>query len=111
MYSVAFIFEPGNYDDEFHALDKIILEVAESMKGFVGKESWQSPDGTRLNSTYYWENEDSIKEFSAHPKHVEAKRQYSKWYDGYHVIVSKVEYSYGDNSFSHITPNSRAKNA
>lgn len=107
MYSVAFIFEPGHYDDEFHALDNLILEVAESMDGFLGKESWQSPDGKRLNSTYYWDNQTSIKAFSSHPKHVEAKKQYAKWYDGYHVVVSKIERSYGDNALAHITPNDR----
>ncbi len=110
MYSVAFIFEPGKYDDEFHQLDDLILEVAESMDDYVGKEAWQSSDGKRLNSTYYWKNEESIKAFSSHPKHVEAKRQYAKWYNGYHIVVSKVERSYGDNAFEHITPNVRKKN-
>lgn len=111
MYSVAFIFEPGTYDDEFYALDALILAVADSMDGFLGKESWQSGDGKRLNSTYYWTNQASIKAFSSHPKHLEAKRHYSKWYNGFHIVISKVERSYGDNVISHITPNSRARNA
>jgi len=33
MYSVDFIFEPGKYDSEFHALDNSIKEIAESMDG------------------------------------------------------------------------------
>ena len=56
MYSAAFIFEPGNYDDEFYSLDNQIHEIAESMEGFLGRESWQTADGKRINSTYYWEN-------------------------------------------------------
>ena len=78
MYSLEFIFMPGQYDDEFYALDGAIQEVAESMDGYIGKESWRSPDGKKLNSTYYWKDEQSIEEFSKHPKHLEAKRQYSR---------------------------------
>ena len=51
MYSAAFIFEPGNYDDEFYSLDNQIHEIAESMEGFLGRESWQTADGKRVNST------------------------------------------------------------
>ena len=47
MYSAAFIFEPGNYDDEFYSLDNQIHEIAESMEGFLGRESWQTADGKR----------------------------------------------------------------
>lgn len=111
MYSVAFIFEPGEYDEEFHALDALIQEVAESMEGYMGKESWQSADGAKKNSTYYWKDEQSIKEFSSHPRHLEAKRQYARWYNGYHVVVSEVRRSYGDGGISHMTPNRRMKNA
>lgn len=108
MYSVAFIFEPGDYDDDFYELDALILDVAESMDGYIGKDSWQSPDGKRFNSTYYWADENAIRAFSSHPKHVEAKRQYARWYEGYHVVVSKVERTYGDGGFEHVTPNSRS---
>lgn len=107
MYSIAFIFEPKNYDEEFYKLDTAIQEFAESIEGFIGKESWQSADGKIMNSTYYWENEEAIKTFSSHPKHIEAKRQYSKWYKGYHIVISKIERSYGDGGITHITPDSR----
>ena len=76
MYSAAFIFEPGNYDDEFYSLDNQIHEIAESMEGFLGRESWQTADGKRINSTYYWENKEALKTFSRHPKHLEAKPIY-----------------------------------
>ncbi len=107
MYSVAFIFKPGKYDEQFHILDKAIQEIAESMEGYIGKEVWESADGKKINSTYYWATEESIKTFSQHPKHLEAKQQYSKWYDGYHIVISKVQRSYGDGSLAHITANER----
>ena len=92
MYSAAFIFEPGNYDDEFYSLDNQIHEIAESMEGFLGRESWQTADGKRINSTYYWENKEALKTFSRHPKHLEAKRQYTKWYKGFHIVISKFKF-------------------
>ena len=54
MYSAAFIFEPGQYDDRFHALDALIESAARANPGFLGSENWQSADGKRINATYYW---------------------------------------------------------
>lgn len=109
MYSVAFIFEPGHYDETFYELDMKIAAFAESMSGFIGKEVWQSEDGKRVNSTYYWRDEDSITAFARHPKHIEAKKQYSKWYTGYQVVISKVERSYGDGKINHLMPANQRK--
>lgn len=107
MYAAAFIFEPGDYDEEFHSLDDRIHEAAESIGGFLGRESWQSADGSKVNATYYWTDKESLREFSTHPIHLEAKRQYRKWYRGFHVVISKVQRSYGDGNLPHITPNER----
>ena len=74
MYSVAFIFEPSDYDDEFFALDSVIQQAAESMQGYLGKENWQSANGNRKNSTYYWSDLETLKAFTSHPQHLEAKR-------------------------------------
>jgi len=108
MFSAEFIFEPGDYDDEFHSLNRQIDEAAESTPGFLGRESWQSPDGKRTNAIYYWESLDALESFSRHPKHLEAKRQYTKWYDGFQVVISEVRHSYGDGRIGHITSNRRS---
>src|SRR4030066_1801705 len=96
MYSAAFIFEPAQYDAEFHCLNAVIDSVARSLPGFLGVESWQSADGRRRNATYFWDNLDTLEAFSAHPAHQEAKRQYARWYNGYHIVISKVVRSDGD---------------
>lgn len=111
MFTSAFIFEVKEYDDDFRALDQQILSIAESTEGYLGKESWQTADGSRINSTYYWDNEEALKTFSRHPKHIEAKRQYAKWYKGYHVVIAEVVRTYGDNVLNHITPNERLNRA
>lgn len=107
MFSAAFIFEPGDYDDEFRALDAEIHDIARATDGFVGRESWLSEDGKIRNATYYWESLEALKAFSGHPKHVEAKRQYDRWYNGFHVVISEIQRSYGDGRLPHITPNDR----
>lgn len=108
MHSAAFIFEPGTYDARFHELNALIDAAARATPGYLGAESWRSPDGSRANATYYWDSLESLRAFSTHPKHVEAKREYQRWYRGYHIVISEVVKSYGDGSFAHYTPDSRA---
>lgn len=109
MYSAAFIFKPGQYDDEFHRLNGLIDAAAAATDGYLGAETWQSADGTVLNATYYWDSLDALKQFSRNPHHLEAKKQYSNWYDGYHIVVSEVIRSYGDEAIPHFTPNDRKR--
>jgi hypothetical protein len=95
VISAAFIFRPGTYDDEFHRLNKLIDAAAKATEGFLGSETWKSFD-------------QALKEFSGNANHLEAKKQYSRWYDGYHIVVSEVIRSYGDDVIQHLTPNDRA---
>lgn len=50
MFSAAFIFEPGTYDDQFHTLDALIQAAAEATDGYLGQENWKSADGKRINA-------------------------------------------------------------
>ena len=108
MYSAAFIFEPGEYDDEFHRLNELIDAAAEANDGFIGTESWQSADGRIRNATYYWQSLDALKAFSRDVNHLQAKKQYARWYKGYQIVISEVIRSYGDGRLTHLTPNERA---
>jgi heme-degrading monooxygenase HmoA len=107
MFSAAFIWEPGTYDAEFNELNALIEAAAVAAPGYIGVEEWKSEDGSRRNATYYWESLEGLKALSLHPKHIEAKKKYSQWYKGYHVVISEVVKSYGDSTFSHITPSMR----
>jgi heme-degrading monooxygenase HmoA len=107
MFSVSFIFQPGTYDERFHALDAQIEAAAAANAGYLGRETWHSADGERINATYYWTDLAALKAFSSDPKHLEAKREYQRWYKGFHIVISQVVRSYGDGFFEHITPNNR----
>lgn len=107
MYSASFIYEVKGLDDEYHRLDQLIEEVAHALPGFLGAEVWHSSDGKRNNAIYYWKDLDTLKAFSEHPRHMEAKRQYARWYAGFHIVISEVIRSYGDAAFGHITPDQR----
>lgn len=111
IYSAAFIFEPGEYDARFHALNALIKEAAEATPGYLGVESWIATDSARRNATYWWTSLEALKQFSTHPKHLEAKREYANWYRGYHIVVCEVVRAYGDNTLQHFTPNERARAA
>ena len=111
MYCASFIWEPGTYDAEFHRLNAEIDAFAQSLPGYLGVESWQSADATRRCVNYYWADLETLKRFSEHPTHQQAKRQYARWYNGYHIVVSEVIRSYGDGTLAHITPNSRDRGA
>ncbi|NBF05889.1 antibiotic biosynthesis monooxygenase [Pseudomonas sp. Fl5BN2] len=107
MYIAAFIYKPGQRDEEFHRLSAIIDEIAISLPGFVGTQSWTSADQQLINASYYWEDEASIQAFARHPAHLEAKRQYQRWYAGYQVVISKVERAYGDGAITQLLANNR----
>lgn len=111
MYIAAFNFEPGTYDARFHELNALIDAAARATPGFIGAESWRSPDGRRANATYYWTTLEALRAFSSQPKHIEAKREYSKWYRGYQIVISQVVRSYGDGAYEHFTPNEREARA
>ena len=108
MISAAFIFKPGTYDNEFHRLNDLIDKAARSNPGFMGAETWQSENGQVLNATYYWRSLEDLQAFSRDPDHLAAKNQYSRWYDGYHIVISEILRSYGDGALEHVTPDERA---
>jgi heme-degrading monooxygenase HmoA len=100
------MFIPGALDDEFHILDNAIDEFATSLEGFVGAERWFSDDRKTINAVYYFDSMETVHVFARFPRHLEAKENYQKWYDGYHVVISEVKATYGDGKIPHITSTS-----
>lgn len=104
MIACQFIFQPGEYDEDFTRLDDSIDAHARSLSGFVGVDKWQDVDaGSVLNYTYYFTDMDAVRELSRFHDHLAAKRQYARWYEGYQIVVSEVRRSYGDGKLQGLT--------
>lgn len=103
MYLIAFMFRPGEYDDEFHRLDDEIQAAAEDADGYVGQETWVSEDGATRNAVYYWNTMTAVRAFADVAAHRTAKSQYRRWYDGYQIVVAEITETYGDGRLPHLT--------
>ncbi len=105
FYVVNFMFRIKELDKDFHALNEKITKIARASEGYVDSSHWVlQEDKTVHGYTYYWKDMESLRAFSQHPVHQEAKRRYAEWLDGYHVEISQLIHSYGDGGVPHLTP-------
>lgn len=103
MYSATFIFDTLQFDAAFHTLDAEIAAAARNTEGYLGEEAWEDPKTGRIANVYYWSSEAGLHALMQHPRHLEAKHQYSQWLSGYQVIIAQVLHSYGDGQIAHPT--------
>jgi heme-degrading monooxygenase HmoA len=101
MYTSTFTFAKGQYDDGFHALDKVIADTAKSIPGYLGEEAWESASTGLISNVYYWETMEALESLMQHPAHLEAKQRQGQWLSGYHIVIARVVGSYGDGRISH----------
>jgi heme-degrading monooxygenase HmoA len=101
MFTSTFTFAKGEYDDEFHALDAVIAEVARSIPGYLGEEAWENTATGLLSNVYYWESMEALQALMTHPSHRDAKRRQARWLSGYQVVIAEVLQTYGDNGLDH----------
>ncbi|MBM3116582.1 antibiotic biosynthesis monooxygenase [Jeongeupia naejangsanensis] len=100
MYSSTFIFEKKQYDAEFERLDPLIAAAARAHPDFAGEEHWENPHNGRLCVVYYWHSLAGLHALMRDPQHVEAKRQYQRWYKGFQIVIAEVVRAYGDGHFA-----------
>jgi heme-degrading monooxygenase HmoA len=96
VYSSTFIFAKKQYDDEFHALDAVIAQVAKSTPGYLGEENWENTATGLVSNVYCWESLEALQQLMKHPSHLEAKQKQANWLNGYRVEISEVIRTYGD---------------
>lgn len=101
MYTSTFTFAKGQFDDEFHAVDNVIAQIARSIPGYLGEESWENPATGLISNVYYWETMDALQELMEHPTHIAAKQRQANWLKGYQVVIAQVIRSYGDGGIPH----------
>jgi antibiotic biosynthesis monooxygenase (ABM) superfamily enzyme len=101
MYTSTFTFAPREYDDEFHALDNVIAEVARSTPGYLGEETWENPSNGLICNVYYWQTMASLEALITHPAHIAAKQRQQRWLKGYQIVIGQVVGCYGDGGIAH----------
>lgn len=101
MYTSTFMFLPGTYDDEFHALDNTIAAIARSIPGYLGEEAWENPTTGAVSNVYYWSTMEALQELVEHKDHLKAKQQQANWLRGYQVVIAEVVTFYGDGRLAH----------
>lgn len=99
MYSSTFIFLKKQFDEEFYELDNAIAELAKSIPGYLGEETWENPVSGYISNVYYWESLEALRKLMEHPIHVKAKAAQEKWLNGYQVVISQVLKTYGNTEF------------
>lgn len=101
MYTSTFTFAKREYDEEFHALDGAIAQLARSIAGYLGEESWENPSTGLFSNVYYWDTMDALEELMNHPAHLAAKQRQAQWLKGYQVVIAQVVGFYGDGGIAH----------
>jgi heme-degrading monooxygenase HmoA len=99
MYSSTFIFLKKKFYEEFYELDNAIAEVAKSIPGYLGEETWENSKNGYVANVYYWDSLDALRELMQNPKHLHAKALQEKWLNGYQVVISQVLRTYGNKEF------------
>lgn len=101
MYTSTFTFAKREFDDQFHALDNVVGQVARSTPGYLGEECWENPSNGLVSNVYYWATMESLQALMKHPAHIAAKQRHQQWLAGYQVVIAQVVGSYGDGGIAH----------
>jgi heme-degrading monooxygenase HmoA len=101
MFTATFTFAKGAYDNEFHALDARIAEIARAIPGYRGEEAWENSATGLISNVYYWDSLEALQQLMQHPAHREAKQAQARWLKGYQVVIAEVVQTYGDGGIAH----------
>ena len=101
LYTSTFTFAKRQFDDEFHALDAVIAQVARDTPGYLGEEAWENPANGLVSTVYYWESMTALQALMQHPAHLQAKQRQQQWLAGYQVVIAQVVGNYGDGGIAH----------
>lgn len=91
-YAVIFTSIINELDEEYHAMSRKMLELAQDVEGFLGYENALGEIGISVS---YWRDLDAIQKWKSMTGHKIAKgKGIGKWYKKYKVRISKVERDY-----------------
>ena len=94
-YAVIFTNQRTDGDDEnYNATAERMVELAQTMPGFLGVESTRDATGLGITVSY-WQDEQSISNWKANGEHTKARQAGNeKWYEHYELRVAKIERTY-----------------
>jgi heme-degrading monooxygenase HmoA len=93
-YAVIFTSRRTPGDNEYGRTADRMLELAQSMPGYLGVESVRDSDGLGITVSY-WATGEAIANWKRHIEHRSAQdRGIKQWYEHYELRVAKVERAY-----------------
>ncbi|HEY4799770.1 MAG TPA: DUF4188 domain-containing protein [Bacteroidia bacterium] len=89
----AVIFSSTKEDDlnGYYELDDQLMEMAKEDPGFLGWENVKN--GNQSIFISYWSDMEAINRWRTNETHMEAKKQFSKWYKRLLSQICKVEHT------------------
>lgn len=94
-YAVIFTSLRTEGDRGYGRMAQRMMELAQSMPGFLGVESVRDPNGLGITVSY-WKTEEDIRHWKQNTEHLQAQETGREtWYDHFSVRISRVERAYG----------------
>lgn len=88
--AVIFVSRRTAVDQGYAEAARRMLELAESMPGYLGVDSARGDDGLGITVSY-WESEAAVAAWRADVEHLEAQRLgRTKWYEHFDLHVTRV---------------------
>ena len=92
--AVIFASQRTPEDHAYSATAERMVELAQTMPGYLGIESARGADGFGITVSY-WKDEESIRNWKAHFEHQAAQdRGKREWYEHYELRIARVERAY-----------------
>jgi heme-degrading monooxygenase HmoA len=96
-FAVIFTSQRTDGDNGYSHVSDRMMELAQSMPGFLGAESARSESGFGITVSY-WKTEEDIRHWKAHSEHQDAQQAgKAAWYSDYSLRISRVERAYRKN--------------
>lgn len=97
-YAVIFTSTQSDYLEGYAEMSDRMLELASQQPGFLGVESFRSPDKKGVTISY-WEDLSAVTAWKQNTEHQSAQQLgKQKWYQDYTIEIAKIESTYGSNS-------------
>jgi heme-degrading monooxygenase HmoA len=97
--TVAVVFtsrRTPTHDDEYGPMSARMVALVQEQPGFIRMSSVRDPESREGITVAWFEDEESVRAWRAHPDHQEAQRRgIADFYEHYEVTVATVVREYG----------------